>query len=250
MFEATLTAAPVSHRLWGTCAGVTGQALVVGALILAPLIFPQVLPQVESLVTLVAPGPPPPPPAAGMLVRPRTSVAATRTFRCDFCAPVAVPSRVVTVVDEPPQATGIGVPGGVPGGQAGGVPNGVLGSILSAIPAIAPPHPAEAAPANAAAAAPIPRLRIGGLVKPAVPIFRVEPQYPSLARQARVSGVVELEGVIGVDGRIHELTVKSGHPLLVKAAVDAVSRWIYRPTMLNGQPIEVVTPITVTFRLN
>ena len=82
------------------------------------------------------------------------------------------------------------------------------------------------------------------------PIHRVEPIYPSIARQARVAGVVELQGVIGTDGRIHELKVLSGHPLLVKAAVDAVSQWIYAPTILNGQPVEVAAPITVNFKLN
>lgn len=66
----------------------------------------------------------------------------------------------------------------------------------------------------------------------------------------RVSGVVELIGVIGTDGRIKELRVKSGHPLLARAALEAVARWIYKPTRLNGSPVEVEAPITVTFRLN
>jgi len=84
----------------------------------------------------------------------------------------------------------------------------------------------------------------------AQPIFRPEPQYPPLARQARVSGTVQLEGVIGTDGHMRELRIVSGHPLLVRAALDAVSRWIYKPTLLNGDPVEVIAPITVTFHLN
>jgi protein TonB len=60
---------------------------------------------------------------------------------------------------------------------------------------------------------------------------------------------VELQGVIGTDGRIHELKVLSGHPILIKAAADAVSQWIYAPTILNGQAVEVAAPITVTFKL-
>jgi protein TonB len=139
------------------------------------------------------------------------------------------------------------VPGGVPGGSA----SGILGGVLDA--AAVPPPPPRAAvetpvPVKPAPAV-IPRHRVGGLVHLASPIRRVEPVYPQLARQARVEGVVELEGVIGVDGRIHELKVKSGHPLLVKAALDAVSQWIYQPGTLNGDPVEVVAPITVTFRL-
>jgi protein TonB len=87
-------------------------------------------------------------------------------------------------------------------------------------------------------------------LKMATPIHRVDPVYPALAKQARVSGVVELIGVLGVDGRLHEVRVLRGHPLLVKAAVDAVMQWIYEPTMLNGQAVEVSAPITVNFILN
>lgn len=81
-------------------------------------------------------------------------------------------------------------------------------------------------------------------------IKRVEPVYPALARQARISGTVELTGIIGTDGRIKELRVLRGHPLLAKAALDAVRQWIYEATLLNGEPVEVIAPITVTFRLN
>jgi protein TonB len=88
------------------------------------------------------------------------------------------------------------------------------------------------------------------VVKEAVVVRRVEPVYPDLARRARISGEVQLEGVIGTDGRIRELKVLSGHPLLTKAALDAVSQWLYRPTTLNGEAVEVIAPITVTFRLN
>jgi protein TonB len=87
-------------------------------------------------------------------------------------------------------------------------------------------------------------------VRMAEPIQRVNPVYPALARQMRVSGKVELRGVLGIDGRIHEVQVISGHPLLVKAAVEAVMQWVYRPTILNGQPVEVQAPITVNFILN
>jgi protein TonB len=76
------------------------------------------------------------------------------------------------------------------------------------------------------------------------------PVYPPLARQTRVSGVVRLIGIIASDGTIKELKVISGHPLLVRSALDAVSRWIYHPTLLNGQPVEVIAPIDVHFKLN
>jgi protein TonB len=102
--------------------------------------------------------------------------------------------------------------------------------------------PAEIAP-------PAQRLRLGGNVRLAQPIHRVEPIYPRVAIIARVSGPVELEGVIGTDGRIHELRALRGNPLLVPAALDAVRQWVYEPTLLNGNPVEVVAPIMVIFRL-
>ena len=80
-------------------------------------------------------------------------------------------------------------------------------------------------------------------------VRKVIPAYPPLARQARVSGTVQLLGVIGKDGTVQQLQVISGHPLLVSAAVEAVKQWLYRPTLLNGEPVEVVAPIDVNFTL-
>ncbi len=80
-------------------------------------------------------------------------------------------------------------------------------------------------------------------------IVRVQPIYPVLAQQTRTQGDVVLHAIIDKDGRVSELQVISGHPLLVKSAMDAVSQWRYQPTLLNGQPVEVDTTITVTFVL-
>ena len=80
-------------------------------------------------------------------------------------------------------------------------------------------------------------------------IHRVEPEYPAIAKQVHVGGVVQLVGVIGIDGHLKELRLVNGHPLLAQAAMRAVSQWIYSPTELNGEVVEVEAPITVTFRL-
>ena len=88
-----------------------------------------------------------------------------------------------------------------------------------------------------------------GHIEPAMLIHRVQPGYPTLARQTRVSGPVELRAIIATDGTIESLQVVSGHPLLVRAALDAVRQWRYRPTVLDGQPVEVDTYITVIFSL-
>ncbi len=80
-------------------------------------------------------------------------------------------------------------------------------------------------------------------------IRKVIPEYPPLARSARISGVVRLIGIIGKDGTIQNLQLVSGHPLLARAAMEAVQQWVYKPTLLNGNPVEVIAPIEVRFTL-
>jgi len=80
-------------------------------------------------------------------------------------------------------------------------------------------------------------------------IRRVEPVYPPLARSARIQGQVILVAIISKAGTIEKLHALSGHPMLVPAAVDAVSQWRYRPYILNSEPVEVETQITVNFTL-
>lgn len=112
-----------------------------------------------------------------------------------------------------------------------------------------PPPPPPKPPARKEEPAPPKRLAIGGQVLAAQILNRVQPVYPALARQARIEGVVQLHGIISKEGRIVSLSVITGHPLLVKAALDAVSQWTYRPTYLNQQAIEVEAPIEVRFVL-
>ena len=80
-------------------------------------------------------------------------------------------------------------------------------------------------------------------------VTKVPLEYPAIAKQARVGGVVQLMGLIGIDGHLKELRLVNGHPLLAQAAIRAVSQWVYSPTELNGELVEVEAPITVTFRL-
>ena len=74
--------------------------------------------------------------------------------------------------------------------------------------------------------------------------------YPPLARQTRISGTVRLRGIIGKDGSVLELSVLSGHPLLIQSALEAVRKWKYTPTLVGGEPVEVHTTIDVIFSLN
>lgn len=93
------------------------------------------------------------------------------------------------------------------------------------------------------------RINVGGGVQAAKVIFKPSPQYPPLARNAHIQGIVRLRAVVGTDGTISDLKLIQGHPLLVPEAMKAVSRWRYRPTLLNGEPVEVVTEIDVNFHL-
>jgi TonB family protein len=93
------------------------------------------------------------------------------------------------------------------------------------------------------------RIRIEGSVQKTKLLQHPEPVYPPLALQARISGVVHLNAIIGKDGTVENLTVASGHPLLVPSALEAVKQWIYAPTLLNGQAVEVATRIEVNFSL-
>lgn len=94
------------------------------------------------------------------------------------------------------------------------------------------------------------RIRVGGNVQSANLVTKVTPVYPAEAKQARIQGTVSFAVTIGTDGVIKDLTLISGHPLLVPAALEAVKQWVYRPTLLNGQPVEVETQIDINFTLS
>jgi protein TonB len=253
MFEQeALSSGFATKRLWSTCAGLSGEALLLACAALAPLVSPQALPHSRAIMAWLLPMAPPPPPAAGNVAKPRPArppVERLQTVPGRLTAPTTIPPTAAVIVDEPLETSGYGVPGGIVGGERNGVPGGMLPSI----PALAPiPAPAvEAAPASAKPVPVAPKqVMAGGIVKMARLIHRVEPQYPPLARQMRVSGTVELTGIIATDGRIRELKVRSGSPLLAPAALEAVRQWIYEPTLLDGESVELIATISVIFRLN
>ena len=255
MFEtATFSDGPPSKRVWTTAMGFTGQAVLIGCAVLAPLISPQTLGRAFLVTTLVTPGaPPPPPPPGPKVVPPRSRAAAARAFPNALIMPASVPA-VARIIVDPPETAGAGqvMQCGVVGGERDGVPGAILSGIIGPGARVAPvahlPETVERPVVNAVPApTKPPRITV---LRMATPIHKVDPVYPVLARHARVSGTVELLGVLGIDGRIHELKVLRGHPLLINAALDAVRQWIYEPTLLNGVAVEVAAPITVNFILN
>lgn len=115
---------------------------------------------------------------------------------------------------------------------------GVIGGIIGSVPSGAP---LPAAPAGS--------IRVGGNVQAAKLIRKTPPEYPALAKQARIQGTVRFNVVIAKDGTIQNLMLVSGHPLLVPPAQEAVRQWVYQPTLLNGNPVQVITTVDVNFSL-
>jgi protein TonB len=147
-----------------------------------------------------------------------------------FVAPVQVPQELPQE-----EMLSFGVEGGVPGGVEGGVPGGVVGGIVGGLPTEAPP-PAKV-------------IRVGGQIKAPKVVHRVAPEYPPLAQQARLQGLVILEAHVDTTGRVREVTVLRGQPLFDEAATAAVKQWRYMPLLLNGQPQEFLLTVTLKFNL-
>src|SRR5271166_5626188 len=216
------------------------QILLIGVLVLLPLIFTEALPKQQLMTFLVAPPPPPPPPPPPAAAPVHITKPQTELDNGQLRTPTAIPKKIEMIKeDEPPPSTGVagvvgGVPGGVPGGAMGGVLGSVIGNVPTAVPkAVAPPQ----------------RVRVSQGVSQGLLIHKVQPQYPPLARQARVQGTVVLQAVIGKDGTIQNLHVVSGHPMLTASALEAVKQFRYKPYFLNGEPVEVETTINVIFTL-
>jgi periplasmic protein TonB len=216
------------------------EVIIIGVTIIVPLMQTDALPKAQLLTFLAAPPPPPPPPPPPAKVIP---IVVHKVSMADLMkAPTVIPKTIAKIRDQPVvQTTGVvgGVSGGVPGGQMGGVLGGIVGGVMGGPPP-PPPPPKPKTPQ---------RIRVGGQVEQAKLIYKPTPEYPPLAKMARIQGSVRLEAIIAKDGTIQDLKVLSGHPLLVKAALDAVKQWRYQPTLLNGEPVEVITEIDVNFTL-
>ncbi len=245
MFDDLVECSPTpkrTHKPWTMVLSTLVQIGLLSIMILIPLIYTEALPKGIMTTLLVAPPPPPPPPPPPAATPVKIVKPVARLIQAGkLLAPRAIPKEVniIREAELPPDVGAAGVVGGVPGGVPGGQAGGVLGGILGGSVGSNPPPPKEAPK----------RIRVGGQVQQASLINKVQPVYPPLAKQARISGTVRLQAVIAKDGSIIELQVLSGHPLLQQAALDAVRQWKYRPTLLNGDPVEVVTTIDVIFTL-
>ena len=226
------------------------QSGLIVLLVILPMIFFEGLQPTQLASMLVAPPPPPPPPPPAAEIIKVVKVIPRQFDAGRLVAPKQIPKDIAMIREEelPPNMGAVGVVGGVPGGVPGGAVGGVIGGIIGSVPTAAPPPPP---PPKEAPKPPTPsRIRVGGNVQAANIAKMVRPAYPPLAKQARIQGTVRFNAVIAKDGTIQNLQVVSGHPLLIPAATEAVRQWIYKPTQLNGEPVEVQTQIDVNFTLS
>jgi protein TonB len=227
-----------SHRGWTTIASFAMQTLAVGILLMLPLIYSEGLPKLR-LTTIGAPlGPPPGKPPEGARHASGQMRPSTNPFQ--IVAPPQIPPTIERGGDEIPipsvEACADCVSGDT--GQPG-IQNSVIDSIGSSANVAPPPPPKPTAPPPR-----VSRMMEGNL------IYKPQPVYPPMARAARIQGAVVLRAIISKNGTIENLEALSGHPMLIPAAIVAVKQWRYRPYVLNGEPVEVETRVTVNFMLS
>jgi periplasmic protein TonB len=214
---------------------------ILAILLVLPLYFTSGLDAQKLNLTFLAPPEMPPAPLHSAATSRAVRNPPARAFTPGkLIAPTFIPKAVVTTPDNNaavPDEAFVGVPGGIPGGQVGGVLGGVLGGAMNGA---APPAPAVAAVPKAP-------VRVGGDVKPPRLLYGPDPEYPILAKQSRLSGVVIIEAVIDEHGNVKGMRVISGHPLLVPAALSAVSRRRYEPTVLDGEPTPIDLRVEISF---
>ena len=205
------------------------------ALVLIPLIYPEALPKQWMSMLLEAPVPPAPRTEEVKRVTAKPSRDVTELVDGLIVAPPTIPIIRIRMIDasEPPGGDAIA---GVPDlGQGGPT---VPGEIFKGDgqPAVVP---------HAAGPVRLPSVLAEGMV-----LEKTLPVYPVIAKVTHTEGTVVLLATISRSGTIENVRVISGHPMLQKAAVDAVSNWRYRPYLLNGRPVEVETTVNVIFKLS
>ena len=233
--ETTSNARRARRKTFGASLAIEG--LILGLLVAAPLLTKVAQPQLRRLL--------PPPLAFFGPWHQQTPVQHAGQFSAARTPSIANPFQPVTprlfareIRDETPETSMAEPLGSIPEDEIRIAGIGMAPPIVVPPPSAAPPAPPEKHP-----------LKLSEGVLKAQLVSQIEPRYPPLAVQTKTAGIVVLHAIISRDGRITSLSVLSGHPLLVQAALEAVRQWRYRPTMLNGEPVEVESTITVIFHL-
>lgn len=245
MFDQTFVPTHAHTRKpWTIAASLGVQTIFVVTLLLVPILHPEILhPKLD--------------PAIFVRLRPIREVkqveiahspsSAAHIAPRAFTAPPKIPDRISRIIDT--NATAMSADGLAPIGPVSGQTGAILSDLIGAGIPTEPPPAVKAPPQVKSTPAPTGPLHVSQGVQGAKLIFGPRPQYPVIARTARVQGTVRIQAVIAPDGAIGNLKVIGGPPLLINAAVEAVSRWRYRPTLLNGSAVEVLTEIDVIFSL-
>jgi protein TonB len=229
-----------ARRGWSTLVSFGFQAMALSLLLLVPLVWVQGPPKLDLLERMHFLEPPVGTPAPQQPTGERHPIQRSTNLSGEHVIqPSAIPHGIAVLNEEQIAAAPNidGVPGGT--GIASARGRTVWNSIGNNAD-VAPPPPTPA---------PTRRLRLSHMDEGSL-IYRVQPAYPELARQARIQGTVRLRAVISKMGTIENLQALSGHPTLVPAALNAVRQWRYRPYLLNGDPVEVETEVTVNFILS
>jgi protein TonB len=239
LLEIPLERSGRSPREWVVAAVI--HVVIVAALVLIPLAFLQRIDsenlQAMYLTMPRPPAPAPPPPSAPDLP---VRHAVPHFHAATITMPTVIPKKIIEVKDEgAPEVNVGGVNGGTPGGESGGVLGGVLGGVGNG-PAPPPPPPAAVKKGIHT---------VGGDVRPPRQIVGAQPEYPVIARTAKVEGNVQIEAVIDEQGNVVQARAISGPGLLIPAALQTVLKWKYEPTILDGMPVSIRMQVTVGFHL-
>jgi protein TonB len=240
VFEQSILIDNRPNKSWSLLASLSFELVAVSLMILIPLLYGDHLPDFHWHVVTVGPQVRPieTPPT------PTSARAASGPARPVFRRPELIqnpmrPERFNDALFTP----SIDVPPGIQISSDGtGSGPALFGRSLNIKPPVVSADPPTTKPTGP--------VHVSGGVQMAKLVKQVIPVYPPLARNARIYGVVHLVGIIAKDGTIRNLQLIDGHPLLARAALDAVAQWIYKPTLLSGEPVEVICPIDVTFTLS
>ena len=216
------------------------QLLLLLAVVVIPLFHTDPLPKRETLTMVYLQ---PPPATVGNATKLRAPTPLSPAVYTHANTSIHTPVHVTQEAPPTPVENAGGVVGGVLGGVVGGIPAGVLSGVLSSSRSV--PIPAKTPDPMS-----VKRIRVAARVVEANLIHDVAPQYPPEAGRARIEGTVVLLAVIGTDGSVKDVRVENGLPILAQAAIDAVRQWRYKPYMINGEPVEVDSRITINFTLS
>jgi periplasmic protein TonB len=240
LFREIESGAKLKRNPWAGAGALALQGLIMLAVVVIPLFHTDPLPKRETLTMLYLQ---PLPVAAGSAPKLRAPTPPSPSILT--ATSTRIPAPVHKTQEAPPplvSPTG-GVVGGVPGGVVGGIPGGALSEALSSTRSAPVPVKTFDPP-------PVKRIRVASRVVEANLIHDVAPQYPPEAGRARIEGTVVLLALIGTDGSVKDLRLESGLPMLAQAAIDAVKQWRYKPYMIDGEPVEVDSRITINFTLS